>query len=108
VSALSRDFNPGIRSRITTPTYSAILPPAMPATMRRREEEDAMKIGILSDIHDNLWNLRAALGGLGEADALICCGDLCSPFVVGLLAEGFPGRPIHVVAPQGTVVRRRG
>ena len=56
-----------------------------------------MKIGILSDIHDNIWNLRAALGGLNEADVLICCGDLCSPFVVGLLAEGFPGRPIHVV-----------
>jgi putative phosphoesterase len=56
-----------------------------------------MKIGILSDIHDNIWNLRAALGGLGEADALICCGDLCSPFVVGLLAEGFPDRPIHLV-----------
>jgi putative phosphoesterase len=56
-----------------------------------------MNIGILSDIHDNIWNLRAALKGLGEADALICCGDLCSPFVVGLLAEGFPGRPIHVV-----------
>ena len=56
-----------------------------------------MKIGILSDIHDNIWNLRAALEGLGEADALICCGDLCSPFVVGLLGEGFPGRPIHVV-----------
>ena len=56
-----------------------------------------MKLAILSDIHDNIWNLRAALAGLPEADALICCGDLCSPFVVGLLAEGFPGRPIHVV-----------
>ena len=56
-----------------------------------------MKIAILSDIHDNIWNLRAALAGLPPADALICCGDLCSPFVVGLLAEGFPGRPIHVV-----------
>ena len=56
-----------------------------------------MKLAILSDIHDNIWNLRAALGALGEADVLLCCGDLCSPFVVGLLAEGFPGRPIHVV-----------
>lgn len=56
-----------------------------------------MKIAILSDIHDNIWNLRAALAGMPEADALICCGDLCSPFVVGLLAEGFQGRPIHVV-----------
>ena len=56
-----------------------------------------MKIAILSDIHDHVWNLRAALAGLGTADALLCCGDLCSPFIVGLLAEGFPGRPIHVV-----------
>lgn len=32
-----------------------------------------------------------------NVDALICCGDLCSPFVVGLLASGFPG-PIHAVA----------
>lgn len=56
-----------------------------------------MKIGILSDAHDNVWNLRAALAGLNEADALIYCGDLCSPFVIGLLAEGFAGRPIHVV-----------
>jgi hypothetical protein len=68
----------------------------MSATMRQ-PEEGAMKIGILSDIHDNIWNLRAALEGLREADALICCGDLCSPFVVGLLAEGLAGRPIHVV-----------
>lgn len=56
-----------------------------------------MKLAILSDVHDNIWNLRAALGALGEADALLYCGDLCSPFVVGLLAEGFAGRPIHVV-----------
>ncbi len=56
-----------------------------------------MKIAILSDIHDHVWNLRAALAGLATADALLCCGDLCSPFIVGLLADGFPGRPIHVV-----------
>lgn len=56
-----------------------------------------MKLAILSDIHDHVWNLRAALGALGEADVLLCCGDLCSPFVVGLLAGGFAGRPIHAV-----------
>jgi putative phosphoesterase len=56
-----------------------------------------MKIAILSDIHDNVWNLRAALAGVQAADALICCGDLCSPFVVGLLVEGFADRPIHIV-----------
>lgn len=56
-----------------------------------------MRLGIISDIHDQVWNLRAALAGLQEADALLCCGDLCSPFIIGLLAEGFPGRPIHIV-----------
>lgn len=55
-----------------------------------------MKIAILSDIHDNIWNLRAALAALQDADALICCGDLCSPFVVTILAENYTG-PIHMV-----------
>jgi putative phosphoesterase len=56
-----------------------------------------MKIGILSDIHDNIWRLTTALASLKKAEALICCGDLCSPFIIGLLAEGFPNRPIHIV-----------
>lgn len=56
-----------------------------------------MKIVILSDIHDNIWNLKAALSRLTQADALICCGDLCSPFVVNLLADGFRDKPIHIV-----------
>ncbi|MFN8541102.1 MAG: metallophosphoesterase family protein [Thermomicrobiales bacterium] len=56
-----------------------------------------MKLAILSDVHDNVWNLRAALGALGECEALLYCGDLCSPFVIGLLGEGFAGKPIHVV-----------
>ena len=55
-----------------------------------------MKIAILSDIHDNIWNLQAALTGSQQADVLICCGDLCSPFVIAIMAEGF-SRPIHLV-----------
>lgn len=55
-----------------------------------------MKLAVISDIHDNVWTLQAALAGMQEADILICCGDLCSPFVVGLMAEGFQ-RPIHTV-----------
>ena len=55
-----------------------------------------MKLAVFSDIHDNVWTLQAALAGLQDADLLICCGDLCSPFVVGLMAEGFHN-PIHVV-----------
>jgi putative phosphoesterase len=55
-----------------------------------------MKIAILSDIHDNIWTLRSALNAMQDADVLICCGDLCSPFNVPLLAENFPN-PIHFV-----------
>ena len=46
-----------------------------------------MRIAILSDIHDNLWNLAAAISSVQAADALICCGDLCSPFVIDELAK---------------------
>ncbi len=56
-----------------------------------------MKLAILSDIHDNVWQLAATLRNLQDADALICCGDLCSPFIVSHLADGFPNRPIHIV-----------
>ena len=52
---------------------------------------------MLSDVHDHVWNLRAALRSLADAEALVYCGDLCSPFVVGLLADGFPQGPIHIV-----------
>jgi putative phosphoesterase len=63
-----------------------------------------MLIAVLSDIHDHLPNLRAALGqiaaqtdGAGQpVAALICGGDLNSPFVVGELANGFAG-PVTVV-----------
>jgi putative phosphoesterase len=54
-----------------------------------------MKIAILSDIHDNLWNLLPALTAAKEADVLICCGDLCSPFVIDELARF--ERDIHIV-----------
>ncbi len=55
-----------------------------------------MKIVILSDIHDNVWKLAALLQNITNADAMICCGDLCSPFIVPQLAAGFAG-PIHIV-----------
>lgn len=58
-----------------------------------------MLIGVISDIHDHLEPLRAALERLrgAGAEALICCGDLCSPFVIAELAQGFPAGPIHIV-----------
>jgi len=55
-----------------------------------------MRLAILSDIHDNVWKLDAALALLRGADAMICCGDLCSPFIVHQLGRGFAG-PIHVI-----------
>ena len=55
-----------------------------------------MRLAILSDIHDNVWKLAAALRAIHSADELICCGDLCSPFIVHQLARGFAG-PIHIV-----------
>lgn len=55
-----------------------------------------MRIAILSDIHDNLWKLDVALPAVQHCDEMICCGDLCSPFVIDELAQGFT-RDIHVV-----------
>ena len=55
-----------------------------------------MKIAILSDIHDNIVALRAALERARGAETVLCCGDLCSPFVVPELGNGFSG-PVHVV-----------
>jgi putative phosphoesterase len=55
-----------------------------------------MKIAIISDIHDNVWNLGAALETIEDSEALICCGDLCSPFIVDLMVGGFANQ-IHIV-----------
>ena len=54
-----------------------------------------VRIAVLSDIHDNLWNLSSALEAIRECDVLICCGDLCSPFVVDELAAF--KREVHIV-----------
>lgn len=56
-----------------------------------------MRLAILSDTHDHLAVLRAALPRLAEADVVLHCGDLCSPFIVRHLAEGLGGRPVHIV-----------
>lgn len=55
-----------------------------------------MKVAIISDIHDHVWNLGLALEKIKDAEALICCGDLCSPFIVDLMAGGF-SKQIHIV-----------
>src|SRR5438128_2542997 len=46
-----------------------------------------MLIAILSDIHDNLPKLRAAIDHIQRVDALLCLGDLCSPFILDELPE---------------------
>jgi putative phosphoesterase len=59
-----------------------------------RKEFD-MKLVILSDTHDNIWALESALPHLQAAQAILHCGDLCSPFVLPRLAQAGP--PVHIV-----------
>jgi len=56
-----------------------------------------MKILLLSDIHDNVWALQTILQSqqAADADVLISCGDLCSPFIIDLLAAF--KKPVHSV-----------
>lgn len=57
-----------------------------------------MKLTILSDIHDNVWNLQKVLDSpeVQKTDALLCCGDLCAPFIIKLMGQGY-AKPIHIV-----------
>lgn len=56
-----------------------------------------MKLAILSDTHDNIWALDRAVLWIGQAGAVIHCGDLCSPFMVPRIAQAAAGKPIHIV-----------
>lgn len=55
-----------------------------------------MKVMVVSDCHDNIWNLERAFGLASKPDALISCGDMCSPFTLARLGEGIAG-PVHAV-----------
>jgi len=57
-----------------------------------------MLIGVFSDVHDHIDNLRRALDVFNErgVSALIFCGDFCSPIPLRVVGEGFAG-DIHVV-----------
>ncbi len=57
-----------------------------------------MRVAILSDAHDNIWKLAEVLEDIGRsgAGALIYCGDLCAPFTLKQIGDGFDG-PVHVV-----------
>ena len=56
------------------------------------------KIAIFSDSHDNIRHLDIALteARAQGAEMLLHCGDLCAPFIIKQMAEGFAG-PIHIV-----------
>lgn len=51
----------------------------------------------MSDTHDNIWNLRKALGLIKDrgAEAIIHCGDFVAPFMIKEL--GRAGIPVHGV-----------
>ena len=55
-----------------------------------------MRIAVLSDIHDNIWQLEKVLAQVSGADALIFCGDFCAPFTLTQIAQGFTWQ-VHVV-----------
>ena len=56
------------------------------------------RIAVLSDTHDNIWNLDQALQqvAVAAAEVLLHCGDFVAPFVIPQLGEAFGG-PIHGV-----------
>jgi putative phosphoesterase len=55
-----------------------------------------MRIGIIADIHDNIWALEDVLGKLEGCEALLCLGDVCSPFTYAAIGEGFKGA-VHAI-----------
>jgi putative phosphoesterase len=56
-----------------------------------------MKIAVMSDSHDNIWKLAEAMPYLLQADVVLHCGDLISPFMIKRLTEGLEGIPVHIV-----------
>lgn len=61
-----------------------------------------MIIGVFSDVHDNLGNLRKTLDifKARQVETLIFCGDFCSPIPSREMAGGFGG-DIHAVFGNG-------
>lgn len=58
-----------------------------------------MRIGIISDIHDNVGNLGKVLDALRSErpDAVVCLGDFSTPETLGEILDGLPEVPLHVV-----------
>jgi len=57
-----------------------------------------VKTIICSDIHDHISNLdrMLAIGNTAECNAMICCGDLCAPFIIDRIHAQFK-HPCHIV-----------
>ena len=56
-----------------------------------------MKIAVISDTHDNIWNLDKALQIIKEkqCEAIIHCGDFCAPFSALRVVQS--GLPVYAV-----------
>ena len=56
-----------------------------------------MRIAVMSDSHDHIWNLRKALGVIQKkkAEMIIHCGDFIAPFMLKELDAA--GIPVHGV-----------
>jgi uncharacterized protein len=61
-----------------------------------------MIVGVLSDIHDNLDNLKKAIDVFQSygAEEVIFCGDFCSPIPARFLSSNFFGK-VHCVFGNG-------
>ncbi len=54
-----------------------------------------MKVLVISDTHDNIWNLRKVLKQVkGEVEMVIHCGDVVAPFTSNLVAS--TGLPTYI------------
>jgi len=65
-----------------------------------------MLLVIISDIHDNLANLKKCLNWCRreKATSLICCGDLTTIEIASYLAQNFPGE-IFVVEGNAEIYK---
>ncbi len=56
-----------------------------------------MRVGIISDTHDHVWNLEKAIEILKnqKVNALFHCGDLVSPFMIEILLK--LEKPVHLI-----------
>ncbi len=56
-----------------------------------------MKLAVMSDSHDNIWNMRRAVARIRSegADVILHCGDFVAPFMLKELAAA--GLPVHGV-----------